>query len=104
MAATPALRVLPQTRLAVQAVVAEKLVAQWSPQQVSGWLDAEHPDDGAMRVSHETIYKSLYIHARGVLKRELLATLRSRRLMRRAKTFTTAGQPRGRIVDANFDQ
>ena len=86
--------------LRLQAVVAEKLAAQWSPQQVSGWLDAEHPDDGAMRVSHETIYKSLYIQARGVLKRELLATLRSRRLMRRAKTSTTAGQPRGRIVDA----
>jgi IS30 family transposase len=84
----------------LQAVVAEKLAQQWSPQQVSGWLEAEYPDDEAMRVSHETIYRSLFIQARGVLKRELLATLRSRRLMRRAKTSTTEGQPRGQIIDA----
>jgi IS30 family transposase len=81
-------------------VVAEKLAKQWSPQQVSGWLETEYPDDEAMRVSHETIYRSLFIQARGVLKRELLATLRSRRLMRRARTFTTEGQPRGQIIDA----
>lgn len=85
---------------ALQAVAAEKLAQQWSPQQVSGWLEAEYPDDEAMQVSHETIYKSLFIQARGVLKRELLATLRSRRLMRRAKTSTTEGQPRGQIIDA----
>ena len=53
-----------------------------------------------MRVSHETIYKSLFIPARGVLKKELMEHLRSRRIMRRAKTATTAGQPRGRIIDA----
>jgi IS30 family transposase len=47
-----------------------------------------------MNVSHETIYKSLFIHARGVLKRELLAHLRSRRIMRRGRTATTAGQTR----------
>jgi IS30 family transposase len=84
----------------LQAVVAEKLAQHWSPQQVSGWLEAEYPDDGAMRVSHETIYRSLFIQARGVLKRELLTTLRSRRLMRRAKSSTTEGQPRGQIIDA----
>jgi IS30 family transposase len=84
----------------LQAVVAEKLAQQWSPQQVSGWLEVEYPDDEAMRVSHETIYRSLFIQARGVLKRELLATLRSRRLMRRAKTSTTEGQPRGQIINA----
>jgi IS30 family transposase len=85
---------------ALQAVVAEKLAQHWSPQQVSGWLEVEYPDDEAMRVSHETIYRSLFIQARGVLKRELLETLRSRRLMRRAKTSTTEGQPRGQIIDA----
>jgi len=84
----------------LQALVAEKLQAHWSPQQVSGWLKAEHASDGAMRVSHETIYKSLFIQARGVLKKELVRTLRSRRLMRRAKTATTDGQPRGQIVGA----
>jgi IS30 family transposase len=88
------------TNRSLQAVVAEKLAQHWSPQQVSGWLEAEHPDDGAMRVSHETIYRSLFIQARGVLKRELLAALRSRRLMRRAKASTTEGPPRGQIIDA----
>ena len=53
-----------------------------------------------MQVSHETIYKSLFVQARGVLKRELLRHLRSRRLMRKARTATTASQSRGRIVDA----
>jgi IS30 family transposase len=65
-------------------VVAHKLELRWSPQQIAGWLRLEHGDDGAMRVSHETIYKSLFIQARGVLKRELLGALRSRKLMRRA--------------------
>jgi IS30 family transposase len=84
----------------LQRLVAAKLQDQWSPQQVSGWLKAGYPDEGAMRVSHETIYKSLFIQARGVLKKELLSNLRSRRLMRRAKTASTEGQPRGRIIDA----
>lgn len=91
-------------RLAVneplQRVVAEKLGDQWSPQQVSGWLKMEYPDDGTMRVSHETIYRSLFIQARGVLKKDLLSHLRSRRIMRRGKTSSTQGQPRGQIVDA----
>jgi len=51
-------------------------------------------------VSHETIYKSLFIQARGVLRKELIARLRTRRLMRRGRTSTTRGQPRGQIVDA----
>lgn len=53
-----------------------------------------------MTVSHETIYKSLFIQARGLLKKELLAHLRSRRIMRRGRTSTTAGQTRGQIIDA----
>lgn len=53
-----------------------------------------------MQVSHETIYRCLFVQARGVLKRELISRLRSRRMMRRGKTSTTDGQPRGRIIDA----
>lgn len=81
-------------------IVAERLREQWSPQQISGWLNTAYPDDPTMQISHETIYKSLFIQARGVLKKELLAHLRSRRLMRRAKTATGSGQKRGQIKDA----
>ena len=85
---------------ALQGLVAEKLQARWSPQQIAGWLKVEHAEHRAMQVSHETIYRSLFIQARGVLKKELLACLRSRRLMRRARTSTTEGQARGQIVGA----
>lgn len=81
-------------------LVAGKLSGQWSPQQIAGWLKAQYPGDPFMNVSHETIYKSLFIQARGVLKKELLAHLRSRRIMRRGRTATTAGQTRGQIIDA----
>lgn len=81
-------------------LVAGKLSDQWSPQQIAGWLKAQYPGDPSMNVSHETIYKSLFIQARGVLKKELLAHLRSRRIMRRGRTATTAGQTRGQIIGA----
>jgi IS30 family transposase len=81
-------------------LVAEKLRLDWSPQQIAGWLARTFPKQPAMRVSHETIYKTLFVQARGVLKRELLRHLRTGRLMRRAKTASTAGQRRGQIVDA----
>jgi len=84
----------------LQMVVAEKLNDNWSPQQISGWLKIEYLNDGAMRVSHETIYKSLFVQARGVLKKELISRLRTRRLMRRGKTSSSHGQPRGQIVGA----
>jgi IS30 family transposase len=61
----------------LQMVVAEKLDDHWSPQQISGWLKVEYLNDRAMRVSHETIYKSLFIQARGVLKKELISRLRA---------------------------
>jgi len=80
--------------------VAFKLSKNWSPEQISGWLELRYPDDERMRISHETIYRSLFIQARGVLKKELQAHLRSRRKMRRSKRATTAGQPRGQIVGA----
>jgi IS30 family transposase len=81
-------------------LVAAKLEADWSPQQISGWLKREYPSDEAMRVSHETIYRTLFVQARGALKRELLAHLRSRRMMRRSRRASTRGQPRGQIKEA----
>jgi IS30 family transposase len=77
-------------------VVAKKLAEDWSPEQISGWLKRRYPDDEAMRVSHETIYLTLFVQTRGALKRELLAAhLRSRRTMRRGRHASTAGQRRG---------
>jgi IS30 family transposase len=81
-------------------VVATRLAEQWSPDQIAGWLVQQYPDDPMMRVSHETLYRSLFIQARGVLEKKLIGHLRSRRMMRRSKNSTTKGQPRGRIIDA----
>ena len=66
-------------------IVASKLIQDWSPEQISGWLKTQYPDDESLRVSHETIYRSLFIQARGVLKKELLDHLRSKRRMRRSR-------------------
>ena len=81
-------------------VVARKLQEDWSPEQISGWLKRKYPDDEAMRISHETIYRTLFVQARGALKRELLAHLRSRRMMRKGRHASTTGQPRGQIKEA----
>jgi IS30 family transposase len=81
-------------------LVAQKLRADWSPEQISGWLKRKYPSDEAMYVSAETIYRTLFVQARGALKRELLAHLRSRRLMRRGRHASTRGQPRGQIKEA----
>lgn len=81
-------------------MVAKKLKEDWSPERISGWLKKRHPDDEAMRVSHETIYRTLFVQARGALKRELLAHLRSGRMMRRGRHASTSGQPRGQIKEA----
>jgi transposase, IS30 family len=81
-------------------VVAEKLGLDWSPEQIAGWLHETFPNDVDMHVSHETIYRSLFVQARGVLKRELLRHLRSRRVRRRARNASTAGQSGGQIIDA----
>ena len=85
---------------ALKRLVAERLADDWSPQQISGWLAKTHGANSEMQISHETIYRSLFIQVRGVLERELISRLRSRRMMRRGKTSTTDGQPRGRIIDA----
>jgi IS30 family transposase len=79
--------------------VAQKLALQWSPKQVAGWLKQLFPADQGMQVSHETIYRSLFIQARGVLKKELMAHLRTARQMRQAKGGTTKSGL-GQIVDA----
>jgi IS30 family transposase len=81
-------------------MVAGKLVLDWSPEQISKWLKVHYPSNESMRVSHETIYRSLFIQARGVLKKELIQHLRSKRLIRRSRHSRAAGQSRGQIVDA----
>jgi IS30 family transposase len=81
-------------------IVASKLILDWSPEQISGWLKTEYPDDESLRVSHETIYRSLFIQARGALKKELLDRLRTKRRMRCSRHATVSGQSRGQIVDA----
>jgi IS30 family transposase len=78
--------------------VASKLILDWSPAQISGWLKNRYPDDPSMRVSHETIYRSLFIQARGALKKELMDYLRSKRHMRRSRHASIHGH--GRIIDA----
>ena len=80
--------------------IAHKLQCEWSPQQISGWLKRQHPNDESHHVSHETLYKSLFIQARGVLKKELLACLRSQRVMRRSRHATLKRKGLGTIVDA----
>ena len=79
-------------------LVAKKLSQQWSPEQIAGWLKLRFPRNEAMQVSHETIYRSLFIQARGVLKKELMAHLRTRRRMRHSKLASPL--PRGGIPDA----
>jgi IS30 family transposase len=70
--------------------VARKLRWDWSPQQIAAWLKRKYPDDHSMHVSHETIYRSLFVQARGVLKKELLSHLRRSGLLRRPKNRTAA--------------
>jgi len=84
----------------LQRILTSKLSLDWSPEQVSGWLKAEYPDDESMRVSHETIYRSLFIQARGVLKKQLLGHLRSKRVTRRSRNLNPEAQSRGQIVGA----
>src|SRR5580692_8917414 len=80
-------------------LVASKLILDWSPEQISGWKN-QYPNDESLRASHETIYRSLFIQARGVLKKELMGHLRSKRRMRRSRHSSEHGQSRGQIVDA----
>ena len=79
--------------------VAEKLRRQWSPEQIAGWLRRAYPDNASRQVSHETIYRTLYIQARGALKKELLANLRRTRIMRRSRHHTQKTENHGRITN-----
>jgi IS30 family transposase len=81
-------------------MVAAKLQLQWSPEQISGWLKHLFNDAEEYRVSHETIYRTLYIQARGGLKKELLEHLRRTRVMRRSRHHTQKTDNHGRITDA----
>ena len=81
-------------------LVAKKLKARWSPRQISGWLKVTFPNSPKMYVSHETIYLTLFIQARGALKKELKAHLRRRRAMRRSKNWSQRGKGKGQIRDA----
>jgi IS30 family transposase len=80
-------------------VVARKLRLNWSPEQIAGWLKRGHPGDEANQVSHETVYRSLFVQARGVLKKELLQHLRFKRTIRRSKEARRKGVGRGQIAD-----
>jgi IS30 family transposase len=84
----------------LQEIVASKLQLDWAPEQISGWLQTQYPQDESMRVSHETIYRSLFIQVRGALKKELLGHLRSKRRIRRSQHSDVSGRSRGQIVDA----
>jgi IS30 family transposase len=88
------------THSKLQEMVASKLIQDWSPQQISGWLKQHYPDDESMRVSHETVYRSLFIQARGALKQELVRHLRSQRRIRRSRHSSVHGHSQGKIVDA----
>jgi len=84
----------------LQRIVAVKLKEDWAPQQIAGWLKDQYPENPEWWVSHETIYRSLFVQARGALKKELLGHLRSQRRIRRSRHATAHGAGRGEIVDA----
>jgi IS30 family transposase len=85
---------------ALARVVASKLKQLWSPQQIAGWLKSAYAGNEDFQVSHETIYRTLYIQARGALKKELLEHLRRTRAMRRSRHHTQKNGNQGRILDA----
>jgi len=87
------------TNSRLRQAVASKLRLNWAPEQIAGWLKRAHPEDECYRVSHETIYRSLFVQARGVLKKELLGHLRSKRTIRRSKRADPNGDQRGQIKD-----
>src|SRR6204780_1922650 len=88
------------THRKLRELVASKLILDWSPEQISGWLKQSYPDDESLRVSHETIYRTLFLQARGALKQELVRHLRSQRRIRRSRHSSIHGHSQGRIVDA----
>src|ERR1700751_5592771 len=83
--------------LKLRDIVASKLMLDWSPKQISGWLKTQYPDDESMHGSHETIYRSLFIQARGALKKELLDPFRTKRRMRGSQHSRIFKDGRGQI-------
>ena len=88
-----------RTNAFVRRAVIRKLQDRWAPEQISGWLKQRYPGDESKHVSHETIYKSLFIQARGALKKELLTHLRTQRTIRRSKHATQKHQGLGQITN-----
>lgn len=89
-----------QINVGLNDIITDKLSNKWSPEQISGYLRRTYPTDTTMHISHESIYKTLYIQSRGHLKKELLKHLRTQRVMRQSKQFNTKGNARGGIIDA----
>ena len=85
------------TNRALARIIAAQLRSLWSPEQIAGWLKRTYPDDESFQVSHETIYRSLFVQARGALKKELLQHLRRTRTMRRSRHYTQKTPDHGRI-------
>jgi len=84
---------------ALSLIVARKLKQRWSPEQIAGWLKKTYPEDENYQVSHEIIYRSLYVQARGALKKELIKHLRSKRTMRHSRHGNSSGEGQGQIKD-----
>ena len=89
-----------QINVGLNDIITDKLSNKWSPEQISGYLRRTYPTDTTMHISHESIYKTLYVQSRGHLKKELLKHLRTQRVMRQSKQFNTKGNARGGIIDA----
>ena len=87
----------------LRGAVANKLRLNWSPEQIAGWLKRSYPGDEIHCVSHETIYRSLFVQARGALKKELLSYLRSKRTIRRSQRVDPNRDKPGRIQGSRLD-
>ena len=88
------------TNKPLQRVISNKLTIHWSPEQIAGWLKRKYPNEEHNQVSHETIYRSLFVQARGVLKKELMQHLRSKRTIRRSRHASLKRDGLGQIKDA----
>jgi len=88
------------TNKPLQRVISNKLTIHWSPEQIAGWLKRKYPSEEHNQVSHETIYRSLFVQARGVLKKELMQYLRSKRTIRRSRHASLKRNGLGQIKDA----
>ena len=86
--------------LQLSRIIASKLQCHWSPEQIAGWLKKTHAGNERLQVSHETIYRSLFIQARGALRKELVQYLRTKRIIRRPQKTSFKGQGKGQITEA----